>query len=66
MLFLVEYPTVLYGTFDERSCTFRRMCMITSMREHQRYFPVLNAERQLQAVLRHRPEMAMRPDWIKS
>ena len=47
VLFLVEYPTVLYGTFDEAFLHIPQDVLITSMREHQRYFPVLNAERQL-------------------
>ncbi|MBU9712069.1 glycine--tRNA ligase subunit beta [Evansella tamaricis] len=44
---LVEYPTALYGTFDERFLTIPDDVLITSMREHQRYFPVKNKEKEL-------------------
>ncbi|PYZ98676.1 glycine--tRNA ligase subunit beta [Alteribacter lacisalsi] len=37
---LVEYPTVLYGTFDESFLRVPDDVLITSMKEHQRYFPV--------------------------
>ncbi|MCE7794219.1 glycine--tRNA ligase subunit beta [Salipaludibacillus sp. CUR1] len=39
---LVEYPTALYGAFDERFLKVPDDVLITSMREHQRYFPVKN------------------------
>lgn len=44
---LVEYPTALYGTFEEEFLTIPREVLVTSMREHQRYFPVENAQGQL-------------------
>lgn len=47
VLFLVEYPTVLSGGFDGAFLNIPQEVLITSMREHQRYFPVLNAEGQL-------------------
>lgn len=37
---LVEYPTVLTGQFDADFLTLPRSVLITTMREHQRYFPV--------------------------
>jgi glycyl-tRNA synthetase beta chain len=40
VLFLVEYPTVLYGSFDPEFLQIPQEVLITSMREHQRYFPV--------------------------
>ncbi|AXF54700.1 glycine--tRNA ligase subunit beta [Salicibibacter kimchii] len=40
---LVEYPTVLYGTFDERYLRLPDDVLITTMREHQRYFAVYDA-----------------------
>ncbi|GGF78186.1 glycine--tRNA ligase beta subunit [Paenibacillus albidus] len=43
VLFLVETPTVLFGTFDESFLNIPQDVLITSMREHQRYFPVLDA-----------------------
>ncbi|WP_019422486.1 glycine--tRNA ligase subunit beta [Paenibacillus sp. OSY-SE] len=47
VLFLVEYPTVLFGAFEESFLSIPQDVLITSMREHQRYFPVLDAEGQL-------------------
>ncbi|WP_046226876.1 glycine--tRNA ligase subunit beta [Paenibacillus dauci] len=47
VLFLVETPTVLYGTFDPAFLNIPQDVLITSMREHQRYFPVLDNEGQL-------------------
>ncbi|MED4585708.1 glycine--tRNA ligase subunit beta [Brevibacillus choshinensis] len=44
---LVEYPTALYGTFEKEFLTIPREVLVTSMREHQRYFPVENAQGQL-------------------
>lgn len=43
VLFLVETPTVLFGTFDPSFLEIPQDVLITSMREHQRYFPVLDA-----------------------
>ncbi|MGM9987889.1 MAG: glycine--tRNA ligase subunit beta [Bacillaceae bacterium] len=37
---LVEYPTALYGTFEEEFLEIPQEVLITSMKEHQRYFPV--------------------------
>ncbi|MFD0586745.1 glycine--tRNA ligase subunit beta [Paenibacillus sp. GCM10027627] len=42
VLFLVEYPNALYGTFDPAFLNIPQEVLITSMREHQRYFPVLD------------------------
>lgn len=46
--FLVEYPTVLFGSFDPEFLEIPQDVLITSMREHQRYFPVLDKAGQLQ------------------
>jgi glycyl-tRNA synthetase beta chain len=43
VLFLVETPTVLAGSFDPAFLDIPQDVLITSMREHQRYFPVLDA-----------------------
>ncbi|WP_438446237.1 glycine--tRNA ligase subunit beta [Gorillibacterium sp. sgz5001074] len=48
VLFLVEFPTILFGTFNPDFLNIPQEVLITSMREHQRYFPVLNAEGKLQ------------------
>lgn len=37
---LVEYPTALYGSFDKEFLDIPSEVLITSMKEHQRYFPV--------------------------
>ncbi|MGA9175426.1 MAG: glycine--tRNA ligase subunit beta, partial [Thermoactinomyces sp.] len=37
---LVEYPTALFGTFNEEFLALPKEVLITTMREHQRYFPV--------------------------
>ncbi|OWA36680.1 glycine--tRNA ligase subunit beta [Saccharibacillus sp. O16] len=47
VLFLVETPTALYGTFEESFLNIPQDVLITSMREHQRYFPVLDAQGKL-------------------
>jgi len=41
---LVEYPQAFYGTFDESYLAIPEEVLITSMKEHQRYFPVKNKE----------------------
>lgn len=48
VLFLVETPTVLTGSFDPSFLQIPQDALITSMREHQRYFPVLDSEGRLQ------------------
>ena len=47
VLFLVEWPSTLFGTFDEAFLTIPQEVLITSMREHQRYFPVLDQNNKL-------------------
>jgi glycyl-tRNA synthetase beta chain len=37
---LVEYPTALFGRFEEEFLELPEEVLITSMKEHQRYFPV--------------------------
>jgi glycyl-tRNA synthetase beta chain len=44
---LVEYPTALYGRFEEEFLEIPSEVLITSMKEHQRYFPVKSAEGEL-------------------
>lgn len=48
VLFLVETPTVLTGSFDPAFLDIPQEVLITSMREHQRYFPVLDRDGKLQ------------------
>lgn len=42
--FLVEYPTVLRGSFAREYLDLPSDVIITPMRDHQRYFPVVNHE----------------------
>ena len=42
--FLVEYPTALCGTFDESYLTLPSDCIITPMKDHQRYFPMVDGK----------------------
>ena len=44
---LVEYPTALYGKFEEEFLQLPDRVLITSMKEHQRYFPVKNQNGEL-------------------
>ncbi|MFZ4451993.1 glycine--tRNA ligase subunit beta [Salibacterium aidingense] len=44
---LVEYPTALYGKFDDDFLQLPEEVLITSMREHQRYFPVEDQNKHL-------------------
>ena len=39
--YLVEWPTALCGNFEDKFLALPKECIITPMREHQRYFPVL-------------------------
>ncbi|QGH34960.1 glycine--tRNA ligase subunit beta [Gracilibacillus salitolerans] len=44
---LVEYPTVFFGHFSEEFLHIPKEVLITSMKEHQRYFPVQTENNQL-------------------
>ncbi|WP_042345852.1 glycine--tRNA ligase subunit beta [Bacillus massiliigorillae] len=44
---LVEYPTALFGKFEEEYLELPDRVLITSMKEHQRYFPVMNQNGEL-------------------
>jgi len=44
---LVEYPTAFYGSYAEHFLNLPSEVLITSMKEHQRYFPVVNEELEL-------------------
>lgn len=41
---LVEYPTVFAGDFEEKYLSVPEEVLVTSMKEHQRYFEVSNEE----------------------
>ena len=40
VLYLVEYPTAFFGSFEKEFLTLPKEAVITPMKEHQRYFPV--------------------------
>ncbi|MEN6413339.1 MAG: glycine--tRNA ligase subunit beta [Veillonellales bacterium] len=42
IVYLVEYPTALCGRFEEKYLKLPPEAVITPMREHQRYFPVVS------------------------
>ena len=42
--FLVEYPTALCGTFYESYLALPSDCIITPMKDHQRYFPMVDGK----------------------
>ena len=44
---LVEYPTALYGGFESEFLELPQEVLITSMKEHQRYFPVKSKDGKL-------------------
>ena len=44
VLYLVEYPTALSGSFEEKYLALPAEAVITPMRDHQRYFPVKVAD----------------------
>ncbi len=45
--YLVEYPVVLRGSFDKEFLSLPRGVVIASMREHQRYFSVVDKDGKL-------------------
>lgn len=44
---LVEYPTAVMGDFDQRFLDVPQECLISSMRDHQKYFHVVDANGKL-------------------
>ena len=47
---LVEYPHGVCGSFSEKFLSLPDEALVTSMREHQKYFPVVDAENKLLPV----------------
>ncbi len=47
---LVEYPTAFYGNFSEEYLELPNVVLVTSMRDHQRYFPVWSNEENKQLL----------------
>lgn len=44
---IIEYPTAFYGQFEQAFLELPEKVLITSMKEHQRYFPVKSKEGKL-------------------
>lgn len=44
VVFLLEYPTALMGSFEDKYLRLPKEVVITPMKEHQRYFPVTDGE----------------------
>ncbi|MEE4191098.1 MAG: glycine--tRNA ligase subunit beta [Halieaceae bacterium] len=44
---LVEWPVALAGSFEERFLTVPQEALVSSMQEHQKYFPVVDADGKL-------------------
>lgn len=47
VIYLVEYPTALIGNFEKEFLALIKEAIITPMKEHQRYFPVLDSAEKL-------------------
>lgn len=47
IVYLVEYPTALMGSFEAEYLKLPREVVITPMKEHQRYFPVADQDNKL-------------------
>lgn len=44
VIYLVEYPTALCGSFDKEFLSLPKEAIITPMKEHQRYFPLFDEQ----------------------
>jgi len=44
---IVEYPVVLAGTFDKAFLAVPKECLVISMQQHQKYFPMADARGEL-------------------
>jgi glycyl-tRNA synthetase beta chain len=47
VVYLLEYPTALMGGFESEYLKLPKEVVITPMKEHQRYFPVIDKNRKL-------------------
>lgn len=50
VLYLVEYPTALCGTFDDIYLSLPTAAAVTPMKDHQRYFPIVDEAGKLMAM----------------
>lgn len=63
--YLVEYPTALCGKFEEKFLSLPKEAIITPMREHQRYFPVVDEEGR-RSINLLQSAMAVKSFWMLS
>jgi glycyl-tRNA synthetase beta chain len=64
--FLVEYPSVVCGNFEDRFLALPEEVLITSMREHQRYFSLRGKDgRLLPHFLAVNNTLARNPDLVR-
>jgi glycyl-tRNA synthetase beta chain len=64
--FLVEYPSVVCGNFEEKFLALPDEVLITSMREHQRYFSLRGADGRLMPhFLAVNNTLARNPDLVR-
>ena len=64
--FLVEYPSVVVGSFDQKFLQLPDEVLITSMREHQRYFSLRGKDGKLLAhFIAVNNTMARDPDLVR-
>ncbi|MBF5050469.1 Glycine--tRNA ligase [Candidatus Clavichlamydia salmonicola] len=47
VLFLVEWPFACVGSFDQTFCGLPKELLIAEMVSHQKYFPLLNAQKEI-------------------
>lgn len=50
VIYLVEYPTALCGSFDKSYLKLPSAAVITPMKDHQRYFPMVDEDGMLMAL----------------
>ncbi|MGL4796998.1 MAG: glycine--tRNA ligase subunit beta [Paraclostridium sp.] len=62
---LVEYPTAFYGEFDADYAKLPKEVVITPMKQHQRYFPVLKDDKLLPNFIAVRNGDSHRIDNVK-
>lgn len=66
VLYLVEYPTALMGNFNPAYMLMPEQLIITPMKEHQRYFPVLKGHHLLPKFLTVRNGNAEHLDMVQA
>ncbi len=61
VLFLVEWPSVITGGFDERHLRLPSRVLVTAMQGHQRYFPLRDDDGRAAAEVPRRLQRRSRP-----